>query len=110
MTTKQNAPRLQVKGIRKAFGQNVVLKGIDLSVDAGEVVALSAATAPANPRLMKIIMGIYTCDEGDILIDGKAVKLGKPAASLAHGIYLVPPGADALPEHDGSGKHPDGLQ
>ena len=40
MTTKQNAPRLQVKGIRKAFGQNVVLKGIDLSVDAGEVVAL----------------------------------------------------------------------
>ena len=38
---------------------------------------------------MKIIMGIYTCDEGDILIDGQAVKLGKPAASLAQGIYPV---------------------
>ncbi len=35
---------------------------------------------------MKIIMGIYSCDEGDILIDEAAVKLGKPAASLAHGI------------------------
>ena len=111
MTTKQNAPRLQVKGIRKAFGQNVVLKGIDLSVDAGAVtVALIGGNGAGKSTLMKIIMGIYTCGQGDILIDGKAVKLGKPAASLAHGIHPVPPGADALPEHDGSGKHPDGLQ
>ena len=39
MTLKErdsaSAPRLEVRGIRKAFGQNVVLKGIDLSVDAG---------------------------------------------------------------------------
>ena len=41
MATKNTtAPRLEVKGIRKTFGQNAVLKGINLSVDAGEVVAL----------------------------------------------------------------------
>ena len=39
MNAQASAPRLQVRGIRKAFGQNVVLKGIDLSVSAGEVVA-----------------------------------------------------------------------
>ena len=49
---KASAPRLEVRGIRKSFGQNVVLKGIDLSVDAGEVVALiggnGAGTAGAG--------------------------------------------------------------
>ena len=91
MATKNTtAPRLEVKGIRKTFGQNAVLKGINLSVDAGEVVALIGGNGAGKSTLMKIIMGIYSCDEGDILIDGQAVKLGKPAASLAHGIYLVP--------------------
>ena len=85
-----SAPRLQVRGIRKAFGQNVVLKGIDLSVDAGEVIAIIGGNGAGKSTLMKIIMGIYTCDDGEILIDGKVAKLGKPAASLAAGIYLVP--------------------
>lgn len=91
MATKNTtAPRLEVRGICKTFGQNAVLKGINLSVDAGEVVALIGGNGAGKSTLMKIIMGIYTCDEGDILIDGQAVKLGKPAASLAQGIYLVP--------------------
>lgn len=91
MTTNNTAaPRLQVQGIRKTFGQNAVLKGINLSVDAGEVVALIGGNGAGKSTLMKIIMGIYTCDEGEVLIDGKAVKLGKPSASLAQGIYLVP--------------------
>ena len=35
-------------------------------------------------------MGIYSCDEGEVLIDGAPARLGKPAAALAAGIYLVP--------------------
>lgn len=84
------APRLQVCGIRKAFGQNVVLKGIDMQADAGEVVALIGGNGAGKSTLMKIIMGIYTCDEGEIRIDGEPMRLGKPSASLAQGIYLVP--------------------
>ena len=46
MATKNTtAPRLEVRGIRKTFGQNAVLKGINLSVDAGEVGLASAWTA-----------------------------------------------------------------
>lgn len=81
---------MSVRGITKSFGSNAVLKGIDLSIQPGEVVALIGGNGAGKSTLMKIIMGIYTCDEGEILIDGKQVKLGKPAASLAEGIYLVP--------------------
>ena len=89
-TNQASVPRLQVRGIRKAFGQNVVLRGIDLSVSAGEVVALIGGNGAGKSTLMKIIMGIYTCDSGEILIDGAQARLGKPAAALAAGIYLVP--------------------
>ena len=87
---KTSVPRLEVRGIKKAFGQNVVLKGIDLSVRAGEAVAIIGGNGAGKSTLMKIIMGIYTCDDGEILIDGKLAKLGKPAASLEAGIYMVP--------------------
>ena len=75
MATKNTtAPRLEVRGIRKTFGQNAVLKGINLSVDAGEVVALIGGNGAGKSTLMKIIMGIYTCDDGDILIDGVSIR------------------------------------
>ena len=82
--------RLSVRGITKAFGSNTVLKGIDLDVPKGAVVALIGGNGAGKSTLVKIIMGIYTADGGEIFLDGKPARLGKPAAALAEGIYLVP--------------------
>ena len=81
---------LSVRGITKAFGSNSVLKGVDMDITRGSVVALIGGNGAGKSTLMKIIMGIYQPDDGEIYLAGKIAKLGKPAASLAAGIYLVP--------------------
>ena len=81
---------MNIRGVTKAFGTNAVLKGIDLDIAPGEVLALIGGNGAGKSTLMKIIMGIYTLDEGEIRIQGQPVRLGKPSAALAQGIYLVP--------------------
>lgn len=90
MSEKKETCLLQIKGVHKSFGMNAVLKGIDLSLDRGEILALIGGNGAGKSTLMKIIMGLYTEDEGDIFIDGRKVVLNKPAAALAAGIYMVP--------------------
>ncbi|MDD3213738.1 MAG: sugar ABC transporter ATP-binding protein [Eubacteriales bacterium] len=81
---------LSVRGITKSFGSNNVLKGVALDITKGSVAALIGGNGAGKSTLVKIIMGIYQPDEGEVFLAGKATKLGKPAASLAAGIYLVP--------------------
>ena len=57
---------LSVRGITKRFGLNVVLKGIDLSVGRGEVLTLIGGNGAGKSTLMKIIMGIYQPDQGEL--------------------------------------------
>ncbi len=82
--------RLSVRGITKSFGTNVVLKGIDLDVQPGSVVALIGGNGAGKSTLVKIIMGIYEADGGEIYMEGRPCRLGRPSAALAAGIYMVP--------------------
>lgn len=79
-----------VRGVYKSFGQNEVLKGIDLDVGEGEVLALIGGNGAGKSTLMKIIMGIYQPDEGTVSIEGEKFSTFKPSAALAKGIYMVP--------------------
>ncbi len=88
--TAQATPLLSVRGIYKSFALNAVLKGIDLDILPGEVLALIGGNGAGKSTLMKIIMGIYTHDEGEIAIEGKPVTMGRTSDALAQGIYMVP--------------------
>ena len=81
---------ISIRGICKCFSSNTVLKGIDLDVNAGEVVALIGGNGAGKSTLMKIIMGVYQQDIGEVYLSGEKVNLCKPSIALAHGIYLVP--------------------
>ncbi|WP_130811770.1 sugar ABC transporter ATP-binding protein [Olsenella sp. Marseille-P4559] len=84
------AKLLSVRDIYKSFGANAVLKGISLEVDHGEVLALIGGNGAGKSTLMKIIMGIYSADSGDVIIGGDKVDISNPKAALAHSIYMVP--------------------
>lgn len=81
---------LSVCGVVKSFGSNVVLKGIDIEVGSGEILALIGGNGAGKSTLMKIIMGIYQPDKGSLYISGEQMTVFRPAASLAKGIYMVP--------------------
>ena len=81
---------LSVKGICKTFGSNAVLKGIDLDLRSGEVIALIGGNGAGKSTLMKIIMGIYQADSGEIYVAGEKTELVNPSVALSKGIYMVP--------------------
>ncbi len=81
---------LSVKEIYKSFGTNAVLKGISMDVKGGEVLALIGGNGAGKSTLMKIIMGIYQQDEGQIYVAGELADISQPAQALSLGIYMVP--------------------
>jgi len=83
------APLLTVKGLAKRFPGVVALAGVDLSADAGEVHALVGANGAGKSTLMNLISGAQSPSDGEIYIDGKATRLGDPAAAQDLGIATV---------------------
>lgn len=81
---------LNIKNIYKSFGMNAVLKGISLDLNEGEVLALIGGNGAGKSTLMKIIMGIYQHDSGEIYVKGEKVTSNKTSAALAIGNYMVP--------------------
>lgn len=81
---------LECREIYKSFGDNHVLKGINLSLGKGEVSAIIGGNGAGKSTLMKIIMGIHKADRGEIVVHGQSHKAMTPAQALANGIYLVP--------------------
>src|SRR5882724_12797084 len=64
-------PFLAIKGVKKAFGANVILDGIDLTVERGSVTTIMGKSGIGKSVLLKCIAGIHRPDSGEILIDGQ---------------------------------------
>jgi polar amino acid transport system ATP-binding protein len=63
-------PKIRLRGVRKAFGENVVLDGIDLDVADGEVITLIGASGSGKSTLLRCTNLLEPIDDGAILLDG----------------------------------------
>lgn len=88
--SKKKDVLLSVRDIHKSFGTNHVLKGISLDLRPGEVLALIGGNGAGKSTLMKIVMGIYGPDSGEVYIDNEKVDVSNPKVALEHSIYMVP--------------------
>jgi phospholipid/cholesterol/gamma-HCH transport system ATP-binding protein len=65
---------IELKQIHKAFGDNVVLDGVDLSIEAGETVVLLGPSGVGKSVLLKHINGLLHPDAGEVWVDGLLVS------------------------------------
>lgn len=63
----------EVRGLKKAFGRNVVLDGLDLDIYAGEVITIVGESGSGKSILLKAMMGLVEPDGGTIRFDGEVV-------------------------------------
>lgn len=92
-------PKLEWRGVRKAFGSNVVLDGVDIPVDAGRSLVIIGGSGQGKSVTIKLAQGLLQPDAGQILIDGADVT-GQPTARLARRFGTLFQGAalfDSLP-------------
>jgi phospholipid/cholesterol/gamma-HCH transport system ATP-binding protein len=64
-------PRIELRGLVKAFGDKRVLDGVDLSVRRGESLVIIGGSGTGKSVTLKCILGILTPDAGAVLIDGR---------------------------------------
>lgn len=80
---------LQLRGITKRFPGVLANDSIDLTVRSGEILGLLGENGAGKTTLMNILYGLYSADEGEILIDGVPQQFSGPGDAIAAGIGMV---------------------
>jgi len=93
-------PLLEIRNVKKAFGRVIALNGVSFDVQPGELVGLLGDNGAGKSTLIKLIVGIYEPDEGEILFQGKSLRGLSPGYRRELGIETVPQGGAVVPYLD----------
>ena len=88
---------LEVDGIESCYGPSQVLFGMELSIDAGEVVTLLGRNGMGKTTTVKSIMGLVPCRRGSVRFRGQAIERATPDRIARMGLGLVPEGRQIFP-------------
>ena len=79
-TNHDSGVSLQVRGLRKSFNGEEVLKGVDFEVKPGEIFVIMGPSGSGKSVLLKHLIGLETPDAGEILINGESIQTPEIAA------------------------------
>lgn len=82
-TSEKSLPLVDIRGIHKRFGDNEVLKGVDLQVDRSEVISIIGKSGSGKSTLLRCINGLESFDQGQIVVGGQPVQVADPVALRA---------------------------
>src|SRR5438128_6623952 len=80
---------LELRGVTKRFPGVLANDNVDFDLRPGEVHALLGENGAGKSTLMNILYGLYTPDEGQILLRGAPIELGSTKTAIEHGIGMV---------------------
>ena len=88
---------LSISGLAAGYGATEILRGIDLAVDPGEIVAVLGSNGAGKSTLNRAISGVLRPTRGSIRFAGSAIEQEKPAKIVARGLIHVPEGRAIFP-------------
>jgi ribose transport system ATP-binding protein len=100
MNTSAQHPLLAMRGVVKSFGGAQALRGVDFDLERGEVHALLGENGAGKSTLMNILSGVIEPDQGEIRIDGSAIRFADPRTAQAAGVATIFQELDLVPSLD----------
>jgi rhamnose transport system ATP-binding protein len=82
-------PVLQMRHISKRFDTTQALDDVSLDLYPGEIHALMGENGAGKSTLIKIMTGVYHADEGEMLLDGKPIRVNNSVDAQAYGIAAI---------------------
>ena len=88
---------LEIRGLNTYYGESHILRGVDLTVDSGEMVCLIGRNGVGKTTLLKSLIGLLTPRTGEIFFNGESLSRKPPHKRAQLGIAYVPQGREIIP-------------
>ncbi len=92
-----NAPLLEMRNIETYYGPIMAIRGVSLTVNEGEIVAVLGANGAGKTTLLKTATGALDSNKGQVLLDGEEIQCRDPDWVARKGIAHVPEGREVFP-------------